>query len=93
MYRNHIVKTKQPVFAASQLNNMLSRLDIRMIRFWGFHGNEVPKPAEVENNADIRSPSSLVILDSGISTVEETNVLVTDSIDTQALHGTSSLSV
>ena len=93
MYRNHIVKTKQPVFAASQLNNMLSRLDVRMIRFWGFHGDKVLEPTEVENDTDIRSPSSLVILDSGISAVEETNVLVTDSIDTQVLHGTPSLSV
>lgn len=93
MYGNHVIETKHPIFAVCKLDDVLSRSNICMVRFRRLHRDKVFEAAEAKDNANIWTPSTLVILDFRIPTVKKPNIMVANPIDTQALHSTSSLSV
>ena len=62
-----------------------------MVRFRGFHGDEIAEASDSENNADIGAPLALVERDTEVTGMEEGNIALTDVTDKKILQDSTFL--
>ena len=83
---NHVVEPEQPVFPAVQLQNVLSRLNVGVVRLGRLHGNEITEFPNGIYDSNVGAGCVLVILHTGISLVQIPHVVIRDLVNSQCLH-------
>lgn len=77
----HIVKTKQAVSSAVQLQDVLSVFYVDMVWFWRLHRDEIFVSGKGKHNANVWAACPFVVWYFIITTVEKFNVVVADMIN------------
>lgn len=78
--RNHIIKAQETEGTTFQLQNMLSGLNVCVVRLGRFHRDKILEAAYMKDNADIRATPVLIILDTAVSASEKAYVSVLNAI-------------